>query len=318
MDENDGTEVPVGVPPEPSEEPPVEAPDPQAWNTPEVPEEPEPDPEPAWGDSAGKSWQPDLCRGTKKDGTPCMAMQKGKTGFCVHHQPKVERMESTSPRRAHSDDKLKAYPFHDGGVNENAAIRMIRMVIPQCPIDAVPELRQKDGTYKPNPLYTGEPNCQQAFKLNNHGRWDVARCEALGHDPWHTKFRRPIVEEVVDKDGFVTETRTRYKLEERLNVIQVSDNVRHTNGTEVQLALAKGCRFLEDFGYASPCEFRNCTQPQRIDTRFGKYCSERHARLIAADKLKKMLPIGGDPFSEDQAREEREDMLATLNIRRGG
>src|SRR5262249_43817740 len=118
---------------------------------------------------------------------------------------------------------LRPYPFHDGAVNENAAVRVIRLVQPQCPVDPSPELRQKDGSYKPNPRYTGEDNCQQAYKKNSQGVWDVEMCESLGHDPWHTEFRKTIVNDVVDPEtGEVTDQRTKIVVEKRLNVVAVS------------------------------------------------------------------------------------------------
>ena len=213
---------------------------------------------------------------------------------------------------------LKPYPFHDGAVNENAAIRVIRLVIPVCPIDGNPEIKMRDGSYTPNPNYTGEPNCQQARKFNDHCLWDVAKCVELGHDPYYTTIRRPILKEVVDEDGYVTERRTQYVVEKRLNVIAVSDNMRHSSGREVPLAVARGAKTLEDFGYASPCEFRSCSRPQQVDTRYGKYCSERHARLVAADKRQVLLAIPSDPLAADKANESREDALENLNINKAG
>jgi hypothetical protein len=214
--------------------------------------------------------------------------------------------------------KLRPYPFNDGGVLENAAIRMIKMVIPLCPADPKEELLLRDGRSVPNPRYTGEQNCQQLYKFNNQGRWDVAKCESLGHDPWHTTFRKTIVEDVVGDDGYVIEQKQRVKVEKRLNVIQVSDNTRHTNKQEVALAIARGCKFLEDFDIESPCEFRNCTRPVQVDTKYGKYCSERHARLIGADAKKILLPVGGDPYTDEQAKEEREQLLENININKAG
>lgn len=223
---------------------------------------------------------------------------------------------ATTPKKTITPKRsLAAYPFNDGGVKEHAAIRMIRMVIPQCPVDGTPELKQRDGTYVPNPNYTGEPNCQQAYKINNMGRWDVEKCVSLGHEPFYTKFRRARVEETLDEEGYITDTKTRWYTEKRLNVIPVSDNPRHTNQTEVQLALARGCKFLEDFGIASPCEFRQCSKPQKVKTKYGNYCSERHARLIAADRKKMMLFVGtGDPYNEDIAIDEREQALENISI----
>lgn len=252
-----------------------------------------------------------ICHGITKAGNPCKREATPGKLYCSSHTPVGVTPEAKDP------GGLKPYPFFDGGVNENVAIRMIAMVQPQCPIESTPEIKRPDGTYTPNPRYTGEQNCQQAYKLNNQGVWDVQRCVALGHDPYHRTVRTPIVEEVVDeKTGYVTETRTRIRIEKALNVIQVSDNERHSNGTEVALALARGCKWLEEFGYARPCEFRNCSRPWTIDTRFGKYCSERHARLVGADKHGILLPIGGDPYTEDQARREREQALESINTRK--
>jgi hypothetical protein len=266
---------------------------------------------------------PDRCKGIKADGEKCGGIAVLGTDYCRAHQNQSanyveELIEEPMPAPVvEESNELKPYPFHDGQVSENSQIRVIRMVIPLCPIDSVPEIKQRDGTYRPNPNFSGEQNCQQVYKFNNMGRWDAQKCEDLGHDPWHTQFRYPIVKEVLDAEGYVIDTKVQYRVEKRLNIIQVSDNIRHSSGMEVQLAMARGCRPLEDFGVASPCEFRNCSQPQRIDTRYGKYCSERHARLVAADKQQKILPIASDPYSADQANREREDMLENLNIRKG-
>ena len=146
----------------------------------------------------------------------------------------------------------------------------------------------------------------------------MSKCEALGHDPWHTTFRKTVTEDVVGPDGYVTETKVRVKSEKRLNVILVSDNIRHTNRAEIALAIARGCKFLEDFGIESACEFRQCTKKVQIDTRYGRFCSERHARLVGADQRKIMLPISGDPYTRDEAMDQREQLLETINIRKEG
>jgi hypothetical protein len=263
-------------------------------------------------------YDPQRCLGVKANGEQCFAYAKKGYTFCAKHMPRVEAPVPVGPPEPPKVNGLKPFPFHDGGVNENAAIRVIRMVQPQCPVDALPEIKNRDGSYSPNPNFTGQQNCQQIYKKNNQGVWDVEKCESLGHDPWHTTFRRPILKEVLDENGYVIETKTQYQVESRLNVIQVSLNRRHSSGMEVALAQAKGCKFMEAFGYASPCEFRNCCNPQKIETRFGNYCSERHARLIAADDRKMMLPVGGDPYTETQAFDEREQMLESINIRKGG
>src|SRR5437773_444749 len=58
---------------------------------------------------------------------------------------------------------------------------------------------------------------------------------ARGHHPWHTSFRKRILEDVVDPEtGEVTDSKIKIKVEKRLNVVQVSDNPRHSAATEIQ------------------------------------------------------------------------------------
>ncbi len=297
--------------------------------------EPVPEPEPEvrtepadWIDGIQR------CAGVKKDGTRCQAPVKGMTGYCGFHQdqipvPEPEPVKQGWPqyKRVLGDgdkvDRHKPYPFHDGGANENAALRMVAMVKPNCPMDSNPEILKRDGTSVTNPRYTGEPNCQLAYRINNQGIWDVQKCISLGHDPYFTVFHKARVEDEVDEAGYITGTRTRILKERRINIDQVSDNPRHSSRMEVPLAMARGLvpldRFVMvdaegEFVFDACCEFRGCSAPWRVDTRYGRYCTERHARLVAADFQKRMLPVGGDPYSEDQAMQEREDILASLTI----
>lgn len=228
-------------------------------------------------------------------------------------------------QQAPRDLPVKPFPYIEGGVNENAAIRVIRMVKPECPIDSLPEIRQKDGSLRPNPRYTGEQNCQQLYKLNSQGVWDVQKCIDLGHDPYYIPIRKTLVDDVV-VDGLVTEQKVKLVVEKRLNIHPVTDNPRHSSGTEVQLALARGYKFLDDFDchctawpeehrHEVPCEFRHCLRPQTIQTRWGKYCSERHARLVGADKMSIILPqISGDEVVEQKTQQERDLALSGIPL----
>ena len=227
---------------------------------------------------------------------------------------------------AKKDSTKKPFPFNDGQPSDNAAIRVIRMVKPECPIDPTPEIRQRDGSYRPNPRYTGEQNCMQLYKFNNYGKWDVAQCEALGHDPWHTVFYRRIVEDIFDPEtGEFVEQKVKMVREKRINIIAVSLNIRHTSGTEQLLAAARGCLTLSEYGerfpdedYEDPCEFRSCTQKVKITTRFGNYCGERHARLVAADQRGIMRFVGiesdiDEQWQQSRAQEAAEE-LERINI----
>lgn len=210
---------------------------------------------------------------------------------------------------AAEEKKLKPYPFNDMGSKDNAAIRMIRMVQPECPIDSVPELKQRDGTYQANPRYTGEVNCQQAYKLDNYGHWAVLKCIALGHNPYYRTARKPVSTEVVDVEGFITETKVRWAKQEVLNLINVSDNIRHSSGKEIEIALGRDAKFIWDFGFKHPCEFRGCSRAWVVDTQYGRYCTERHARLIGADVKRFVLNIVTDAEMSDDVKELNEEQL---------
>ena len=220
----------------------------------------------------------------------------------------------------------KPYPFHDGSPDENAAIRVIRMWQPVCPVDPTPEIKQKDDTYKANPRYTGEQSCQMLYALNSFGVWDVDQCERVGHDPWHTVIYKRLSVDVVDEDtGDITEQKTKIVKEVRPNIVAVSDNIRHSSGQELALARARGCLTFDEYGalhpdewYESPCEFRACSQPQRIQTIYGKYCSERHARLIAADKRGIMRYLRNvrdvDEVYQDSKQLENEERIEGIRL----
>ena len=215
---------------------------------------------------------------------------------------------------AAQEKKLKPYPYLDGGSRDTAAIRMIRMAKPECPIDPNPEINMRDGTTKANPKYTGEANCQQAYKLDNYGHWAVLKCEALGHDPYFRVTRTPRTEEVVDDEGYVTETKVRYLKQRLPNVVAISDNIRHSSGKEVERAVGAGMKFMWEIGYKSPCEFRGCSRDWKIETQYGRYCSERHARLIGADVKRKIMHVVTDAEMADDVKEMNEETLDTIAL----
>lgn len=219
-------------------------------------------------------------------------------------------------KTAKSDKKLKPYPFRDGGAKDNIPIRMVRMAIPYCPCDPRPELMDKAGNVFANPHFTGEPNCQEEYKLNNMGRWDVQKCIDLGHNPYFTVRRQKIVEEEVDENGYVTGVKTRVKKTELLNIRPIPVSVRHSTNKRMEIEVARGARPLSDFGYESPCEYRGCSARVTIETRYGRYCNERHARLIAAAERGVLLPISADTGGEtaDKTEMEYEDLLERIRL----
>jgi hypothetical protein len=83
----------------------------------------------------------------------------------------------------------------------------------------------------------------------------------------------------------------------------------------LNLATARGAKPLEAFGYASPCEFRACSRPQRISTKFGNYCSERHARLIGNNERRSgEWIVNTDPYNVEHDAEQNEDKLSRIAL----
>src|SRR5581483_8613737 len=155
-------------------------------------------------------------------------------------------------------------------VREASNVRRILMAQPVCPVVDDPN----------DPAYTGETNCQREFG-GAPGWW--TRCEERGHDPYYTIQRVTKTEDVVDEDGMVTGQRKRVVETRRLNLASVAYSTRINSGRGPAVAREfKGFRTLEEMGYAPVCEFRNCELPVKIRTRYGNYCSDRHARLVGA------------------------------------
>jgi hypothetical protein len=206
-------------------------------------------------------------------------------------------MPSTTAKPA--TPSLKKYPYKGMGVSENAAVRVVWMVMPQCPVPINPD----------DPKFDIEvPNCQAGrFRP---GWWD--ECEKLGHRPYVTVIDKIIEEKQYDDDGYEVpgSTRSRRIRKERLNVTQVTHSIRHDSGHEVQNNLARGFKFLPDLGYENLCMMRSCERPAEIKTQYGIFCNERHARLIGADTENEFL-YAGDSAAD---RKEKAKQLAAIDL----
>lgn len=208
-------------------------------------------------------------------------------------------------------EALKPFPFKNMGVNENAIVRMIKMVAPYCPVDDRPMIKKYvDGRVidAVNPAYTGEANCQSGAYTRG---WEK-ECESKGHNPYYTTRTHEVLEDDVDENGYIIGSKRKIIKEQLLNVVQVSLSVRHNSGDEVNSARRRGFKFLPELGYEEVCEMRACFTKVHLQTSYGKFCNERHARLVAAD-YRKLTLVVGSPDMEGWA-EERENQLNDINL----
>ncbi len=206
------------------------------------------------------------------------------------------------------DPKKASLPQLEMGVREQSNIRMKKFARPICPIQDLEELVQRDGTIIPNPNYDGSINCQR--EMNGYPGWWIV-CEKRGHDPYFTVKRRIVKEPVVDEeqDGLITGYRERRVVTKKLNMTQVALGTRFHSGRGEAISVGlKGRKELSEFGYNDLCEYRNCERDATIDTRYGKFCGDRHARLIGADVESFMLETSRNQTLKKSANKQLKEI----------
>lgn len=181
----------------------------------------------------------------------------------------------------------KQIPGFSQGVRQNAAARMVKLGQPICPNSKVKMIRTPEGRWiaDPNPD-PARQNCQSDTGPDGSGRvgwWDA--CEQRGHDPYYTTRVWFSEEDEVDETtGEVTKTRRVRHEDRRPNIAQVAAHTRVNSGKGVVHKMERhGFRRLKDMGFEEVCQFRNCQNPVKVTSRYGLYCGNEHATLIAAD-----------------------------------
>jgi hypothetical protein len=186
-----------------------------------------------------------------------------------------------------SRDGLVNYHLPAGRTRLNTAIRMLKLVAPDCA-----------------PCTEG-PHAADWFRT-------------CPHDPYfHTQDAPEVVEEREPQpDGtyVVTERKTVYRVRRMPNLRQIPHSTRHL-GFALRKKLRKGFAFPEQLGIAPFCQFGDCWSqdiPERWrGTVHGDYCSEDHARVMSAQHESVPLEIGDEPG----ARAKRERQLARVAFR---
>jgi hypothetical protein len=179
---------------------------------------------------------------------------------------------------------LKSLPQTQIGLKEISTTRMKLVARPICPVDDKPTIqRLLDGQVVEvsNPNYTGDANCQTETR-SAPGWWNM--CLARGHDPYYTK--RTVIQRdpVFDDEGYVLRYREKPIEVKRLNTSRVMLSTRHGGLITWRRAVElKGRKTLTEMGYVEKCEFRNCELDVKYESKYGSFCSERHARLVGAD-----------------------------------
>ena len=172
--------------------------------------------------------------------------------------------------------KLESLPQMQVGVSERGNIRMKKLAAPRCPIQSNPEKPGYTGDIFPETM-----SCQQETK-NYPGWWDL--CANRGHDPYFTTKRKVVKEELTDENGIVTGVQKRVITTKKLNINQVPIGTRFASGRNETISKGlKGRKELSEFGYNPLCEYRNCELDVKVKSKYGNFCTDRHARLIGAD-----------------------------------
>jgi len=133
------------------------------------------------------------------------------------------------------------------------------------------------------------PTCRECQGPDAPANW-WANC---GHDPYFTK--KPHIKKVERYeteliDGVEREvlagTDTRTYLVREPNITEVVVTARANDGRGVEKKQRYGFKQLPDIGYAPMCEMYGCGKAfPTVDTQYGVYCSENHAKLCVADIL---------------------------------
>lgn len=181
------------------------------------------------------------------------------------------------PGKKFTSKAKESLPQLQIGIRETSNIRMKKMARPLCPVVDDPN----------SPYYTGEPNCQRMHN-NYPGWWDY--CADQGHDPYYRITKRITKEPVVGDDGIITGYREKQLINKKLNLVQVAIGTRFHSGRGETISKGlKGRKDLTEFGLKEKCEYRNCEIDAALQTKYGLFCNERHARLVGADVEGMML-----------------------------
>lgn len=179
------------------------------------------------------------------------------------------------------EKKRESLPQAQVGVSERSNIRMKKLAAPRCPVST-----------KTSPYYQADEMTCQHEMANYPGWWKV--CEKRGHEPYFTITRTIKKEPVLAEDGsgLITGYREVQHEKRKLNINQVPIGTRFASGRAEAITKGlKGRKELKEFGYNDLCEYRNCELDAKVKSKYGFFCSDRHARLIGADVEAIMLSV---------------------------
>ena len=192
---------------------------------------------------------------------------------------------------ATAKSNLKEIPWERVGVRLNTPARSIKMLNPVCP----ETVDQNTGN--------AAPGCE-----TKEGPAWWLKCVEKGHDPFHqqkeVRKRERITETTEDGRTIVKGYEETIELEITPRVAQVPLSIRTQSQQMVEeKRFFHGYKYPEELGYAPMCEFRNCFAPNpTFKTRYGNYCSENEARMMAADSRHVVLEV----LNQDKRREQLE------------
>lgn len=195
---------------------------------------------------------------------------------------------------------------------------------------AKPELRRLPNARKRPDLFPGQraikmlrPSC---LETDREGRptggcqseanlpsdwWRL--CLSRGHDPYISVVerteRKPKLSEPDEQGRRQVEGHEEVVwYEEHPNLAEVVVNIRVNSGQGVEKARRKGFVLPEERGLAPFCQYWGCwSQDIKVRSgRFGDYCSDAQARVVAADYMGRHLEV--------LQPEKREEQLASISL----
>jgi len=229
------------------------------------------------------------------------------------HEKKLAQIEA--------DKGGKKLPgFSSAGTHPHTSLKDRILAVPICPKSQI-RGKMVAGHYEAPDIMPGDENCQLAG-----GRWYL-ECEAKGHDPYWTTWRRVVTVSVdkLDEAGDLVPIEKRVVRTSRvLNVTSVSPSVRIGSGGAVRWKKRYfGYKEISDFGYSLVCDFSRCQLPVNfIVDNYGGFCGKQHLAMSAAndrgkivtrvDQVDKYADDKKEAIQDRRTRELREAMDAVM------
>jgi hypothetical protein len=232
----------------------------------------------------------------------------------------VGAAKAAHEKKAKAEAPLRLPGFSSSRRFPHASLKDRVLAQPICPKS---QIRGKlvAGHYEPPEIGPDDENCQLAG-----GQW-WKMCEAKGHEPYFTNYRRVVTRSVdeIDEAGDLVPREKRVVITAKiLNVTSISTSLRVGSGQAVRWKKRYfGFKEITDFGYSPVCDFSRCQQPVKfVVDGYGGFCGKQHLAMAAAndrgktvtriDQVDKYADDKKEAIQDRRTRELREAMDAVM------